>query len=193
MATCNKKITDDMLFDCSASGKAGVDSGFAVIINSEDLDLTGTSVSASTISDLILNSGTTGYKLEFYKQLINANGSYSPNAEAVDGFIHTVNLRMSTPSAESANRATEIKNGRFIVIIETTYKGVNNGDAFRVLGFENGLELSEMQTSTNENASNITFSLTTREGNYEQYIHHIFNETNYATSKAAFDSLFANP
>jgi len=189
--SCNKKITNDILFDCTATGVSGIDNGTAVLINVTDIDLAATTVSGATISDLVLNAGSTGYKLEWYKQLASATSTFAPDAEAVDGFQHAFIGRMTAPTAESAERANELKNGRFIVVIETSFKGAGNADAFKVYGYETGLELSELTNSTAENAANLLFTLSTREGSYEQYPYAVFSETDYATSKAAFETLFA--
>lgn len=190
---CNKKITDNILFDCDATGIAGIDNGKAVLINITDVDLTGTTWSAGTITDLTLNSGTTGYSLEWYKQLATGTATFAPDAEAVDGFQASFIGRMSAPTAEAAKRSNELKNGRFIVVVETSYKGTSNAEAFKVFGFETGLELSELTYSTGENSGNILFTLSTREGSYEQYPYYTLLETNYATTAAAFAALFANP
>ena len=74
---------------------------------------------------------------------------------------------------------------------ESKYKGVDSADAFKVLGWENGLTLSEMIENTLENSGSILFTLATEEGDVEKYPYRIFLETDYATSKATFDTLFA--
>lgn len=190
---CNKKITQSILFDCENLGVAGIDNATAVLVNFADVDKASSTVSAGTISDLVLFSGTTGYSLEWYKDLANATATYAPDAEAVDGFQHSFLGRITTSTAEASKRANELKNGRFVLIVEGSFKGTNNADAFKVFGYETGLYLSELNFSINENSGNILFTVATKEGSYEQYPYHTFLETNYATSSATFAALFANP
>lgn len=189
--TCAKKVTADILFDCADAPKKGLDGGKAVLINWDDRDLAGSTESGATISDLVLKSGTSGFAFEWYKQLASGNSAFAPNAEDVDGFLQNFLGRMATTSAEHAERANEIKNGRFIVVYESKYKGALKADAFKVRGWENGLTLREMAENTLENSGSLLFTLGTEEGDVEQYPYRIFLETDYATSKATFDTLFA--
>lgn len=187
---CDLKITADILYDCIDTPKRNLDNGSAVLINWEDIDFAGSTVSGGTITDLVLKTGTTGYKLDWYKDLASATGTYAPDAEQIDGFIHNFLGRLPTTSAENAERANELKNGRFIVAYETKYKGVDSLDAFKVAGWETGLKLSEMVMNTAENSSSVLFTIATEDGDFEQYPYQIFLETDYATSKATFDALF---
>ena len=187
---CNKKITDNILFNCSDAPKKGLSGGKAVIINWDDIDRAGSTVSGSKITDLVTTS--TGFSIEWYKELASVASSYTPNTEDVDGFTHSFLARLSTTSAENAERANELKNGRFIVVVETEYKGTGSTEAYKVYGWDSGLELSEMTQGSNENSGSMLFTLATREATVERYPYNIFLETDYATSKATFDSLFAS-
>lgn len=189
--TCAKKVTSDILYDCLDVPKKGIDGGKAVLINVEDINKAGSTVAGATISDLVLKSGTTGISIEWYKDLASANSSFAPNTEDVDGFLHNFLARLATSSAEHAERANELKNGRFIMVYETKYKGVDDADAFKVAGWDNGLKLSELSFNTLENSSSLLFTLATEEGDVERYPYNVFLETDYATSKASFDALFA--
>jgi hypothetical protein len=190
---CTKKLTTDILFDCADKPKKGIDGGSAVIINYDDIDFSASTVNKAQITDLVLKSGTTGIKLEWYKELASSNSSFAPNTEDVDGFLHNFLARMGTTTNEHAERANELKNGRFIVVYESRYKGANSEDAFKVRGWENGMKLSELTENTLENSGSILFTLATEEGDSEPYPYNTFLETDYATSKATFDSLFATP
>lgn len=187
---CNKKLTEDILFDCADAPIKGLSGGRAVIINYDDVDKAGSTANGATITDLITTSS--GIKLEWYKELASVASSYAPNSEDVDGFSHSFLSRLSTTSADNAERSNELKNGRFIIILETEYKGVNGTDAFKVYGWDAGLELSEMAQDSNSNSGSMLFTLATREGTVEKYPYNVFLETDYATSKATFEALFAN-
>lgn len=188
---CTLKLTTDILYDCADKPKKGIDGGKAVIINFDDVDRSGSTVTGAKITALTLKSGTSGIALEWYKELASANASFAPNTEDVDGFLHNFLARMGTTSNEHAERANELKNGRFIVVYESRYKGVDSEDAFKVRGWENGLKLSELTENTLENSGSLLFTLATEEGDTEPYPYNTLLETDYATTKASFDSLFA--
>ena len=191
--TCAKKITADILYDCVDVPKKGIDGGSAVLINWDDIDKASSTETGGLITDLVLKAGTSGFKLEWYKDLASGNSSFSPNTEDVDGFIHNMLARLATTTVENAERANELKNGRFIVVYESKYKGTDSDDAFKVRGWDNGLRLSELVENTLENSGSLLFTLSTEEGDVEKYPYNVFLETDYATSKATFDALFAEP
>ena len=192
MATnCAPKLTEDILFDCADKPKRGLDGGRAVIINYDDIDRASSTTSGATISDLVLKSGTTGISAEWYKDLASVNSSFSPNTEDIDGFLHNFLCRIPNASADNAERSRELTQGRFVVVVETRYKGALNAEAFKVLGWESGLKLSEMTWNTLENSGAIPYTAATEDGDFESYPYNVFLETDYATSKATFDSLFA--
>jgi hypothetical protein len=189
--TCNSKITSDLLYACADAPKKGIDGGKAVLINWDDIDLAGSTLTGALITDLVLKSGTTGFALEWYKDLASANSAFAPSTDDVDGFLHSFLARLGTTTAEHADVAEILKNGRFIIVYESKYKGVDSDDAFKVRGWDSGMRLSEMTENTLENSGSILFTLATEEGDVEKYPFHVFLETSYTVSKATFDSLFA--
>ena len=190
MLNCDLLLTEDILFNCADKPIKGIDGSKAVIINFNDIDRASTVVNGATITDLVLKSGKTGFAVEWYKNLASGNSAFAPNAEDIDGFTHSFLARLSASSAVNAERAKELKEGLFILVYETKYKGVNNLDAFKVAGFKNGLVLTEMVTDTNANSGSSLFTLSTQEGNVEDFPFQVFLETDYDTTKATFDTLF---
>ena len=188
--TCAKKVSENLLYDCEDAPKKGIDGGKAVLINMEDIYRSRSEVVGETILDLVLKPGTIGYEVEWYKDLASGNSAFTPSTEDIDGFLHNFLARLSTSSAESAERANELKNGRFVMVYETKYKGIDQEDAFKVAGWESGLLLSEMVTNTAENSGAPLFTLTTEEGDVEKYPYSVFLDTDYATSKTKFEALF---
>ena len=187
---CDKKITADLLFDCLDKPKKGIDGGKGVLINVDDIDYSASTIAGATITDLVLKSGTVGFAVEWYKDLASGNSAFTPNAEDIDGFTHNFLTRLANSSAASAERSAELAGGRFIMVYETRYKGTLSAEAFKVAGWESGLKLSEMITDTAANSGAPTFTLTSEEGTVETFPYNIFLETDYATSKATFDTLF---
>lgn len=188
---CDNKLTADMLFDCANKPKTGITGSKAVLINYDDIDRSASALTKSTISDIVLASGTAGFNAEYYKDLGNAGSSFSPSADSLEGFLHDGVLRIMAPTAEAAERMAEIANGRYVIVVETKFKGASNAEAFKVLGWENGLSLSEATWRTNENSSSILYTISTNDGDVEDYPYYTFLETDYATSKLSFDAKFA--
>lgn len=191
MACSDKKVTIGLLFDCTDAPKRGIDGGKGVLINWDDIDRTASVVAGAKITDLVLKAGTSGLAVEWYKDLASANSSFVPSTENFDGFIHNFLTRLSNSSAANAERANELKGGRFVMVYQTKYKGVANAEAFKVAGWDNGLKLSEMTTNTLENSGASLFTLSTEEGDVEQYPYNVFFETSFAVSLATFETLFA--
>lgn len=189
--SCLKKITADIAFDCNDKAKKGLKGSKAVIINYDDLDLGATTVAGATISSLATKSGTAGFSIGWYKDLGSTAVEYTPNDEVVDGFSHSFLCRLGTSSAANAEIASQLKGGRFIIVVETNYQGTAQAEAFKVYGFENGLELSEMTGSSEEASGSLLFTLSTKEDDFEEYPFQILKETDYSVTKASFDSLFS--
>ncbi|OAB78776.1 hypothetical protein [Cochleicola gelatinilyticus] len=187
---CNNKLTSDILQSCDDLPKKGLANNKAVIVNVSDVDWSSTTSSGATVTSLTLKSGNTGYKLEDFKDLASTNSSFAPNAEDVDGFTHSWLSRILTTKAEDAESANQLKNGRFIMVVETNY-GRGTTNSYKVYGFENGLKLAEMTNGSKDNSGAILYTLTSEEGTVEQYPFMILNEGDYATTTASYEALFA--
>lgn len=191
MTDCNTKLTVGILYSCLDKPKKGISDSKAVIINFDDIDKSASTTDGSKVTDLVLKAGTVGVSLEWYKDLASGDSAFAPSQEDIDGFIHKFLCRMGTSSVNHAERANEISKGRFIVVYESKYKGLLSVDAFKIRGWENGVTLLEMVENSKENSGSLLFTLSTEEGDVEEYPYHTFLETDYATSKATFDTLFA--
>jgi hypothetical protein len=78
----------------------------------------------------------------------------------------------------------------FVVIIEKKYKGTNSESAFVMLGFKNGLHITEGKEATNEADGMFTFKMSSLESMLEPHNPKIVLETDYATTKTAFNAGF---
>lgn len=193
MANClEDKITGDILYECTNKSKKGIDKSKAVIINFDDIDRQASTLVGAKVTDIVLKTGTTGYSLEWFKDLANGINTFVPNAEGIDGFSQSFLCRLPNSSLENIERATEFKNGRFVVVYEKKFKGATGADAFEIAGWENGLYLGEMVKDLSQNSGAITFTLNTKEGEEEEYISYIFDEgQGYAVNETSFNALFA--
>lgn len=190
--SCINKLTANISYDCSSENRAksGLETK-AVIINAVDIDRTALTQSGSTVTNLSLLSGTTGFSISWIKQLANTGSEVALNDSGVDTFSHSFACRVFGQSAEDAERIKELLEGEFVVVVETKYKGTANADAYKIFGLENGLKMAEGSFTSLENDGSFVFTLKSQEGFGESYPYKIFLETNYSTTKAKFDALFA--
>lgn len=188
---CKTNITDDLINDCSVQPVMGLKSG--VIINYDDVDWAATTLEGSKVTDLVLKSDKTGYKISWLKRLGSNNNNFVASADAREGFTHSFACQLGEYSADNAERMTELASGKFLIVAESNFKGADNKDAFKVFGVTAGLYLSEGVHSSNENSGALTYVVSTQEGDLEKYIYNTLSSTTggYDADKASFDSLFA--
>lgn len=123
------------------------------------------------------------------KQLLSASFALSITDYA-DMFTHTVNLFSSGMSSATVCNIKALAVGAEVVaIVQNKDKGANNQDAFWVYGWDNGLKIGEFTWSSNENNGNSIIPLASREPNLEKDPPLRLLLTDYATTKAFFDSL----
>lgn len=187
--SCSTKITADLINDCSVDPVLGLTSG--VIVNVDDIDTSALVVDGATVTGFALKSGTTGYNVTWLKRMGYNSNSYNYNATERDGFTHTFACQLAGFSAENAERINELRNGSFVLIAKSKFTGVDNADAFKVFGLTAGLSLSEATHNSNENSGAITYVLSTEDGNYEKYLFQVLSLTDYDTTAAAYETLFA--
>jgi len=192
---CSKKITANIIFDCADSPLKGLDGGEAIILNYEDIDKGASTQTGAILDTITMLGATTGQLVQWYRELASVATALTRNAEDFDGFSHSFLARLATTSAANAERANELKNGRFVVVVKTSYKGGTAGDEadkYKVFGWDAGLELSELAGNSNENSSSLLFTLATREGTYEKYPYNILFAGGVAEpteSDAVYDAL----
>jgi len=76
--------------------------------------------------------------------------------------------------------------GSFVAVLELKWKGVDNKDAFQVLGFRSGLSMSVMTWNTAENDGTVLFQLASLDNYEEPTVPLTLLETSYALTKTAF-------
>lgn len=187
---CDRVVTDALLFDCADRPKKGISNARAVIVNFDDIDRAASTEAGATVTSLVLKTGAIGYPVQWYKDLASASGEFVPNAEDLEGFKHSWLARLANSSAANAERAVELAGGKFIMVYETKYKGTDSLDAFKIAGWEEGLELEAMRNATNEQSGSTPYTLATEADAYETYPYNVLLETDYATTLAEFDALF---
>ena len=185
---CISKLTANISYDCSPAGraKAGLETK-AILINRADLDLTALTTSGASITNVSLTSGSTGFTIDWIKQLGSATSAFAANDAGVDTFNQAFACRVFGQGAGDAERIKELGAGEFVVVVETKWKGTSNAEAFKVFGLENGLKMSEGTYTTLENDGSFLFTLSSVEGYGETYPWQVWHEGTYANMKAKFD------
>lgn len=190
---CAGEITAGFLFDCDAPPIAGIEQKL-VLINVEDVTSIVDAVAPlnkSQITDIILAATKTGYEVQGVKQVLNFTNSLDAPETSSNGVIHSLSLRVFTPSVEARAEINNfIQGSKVFAVVERKNKGTDKVDAFLFFGQRHGLILSELTDDANENDGTIGLVLSTPPGLREPFLPKVYLDTDYATSKTAFDNLF---
>lgn len=191
MPSCIGKIAQDLLFNCDAQPSQGIETNI-LLINSEDIDRTLTTVTGKVVN-LKLKSGTSAVKLEGIKQINSYLSEVIVNTDSLNKFNHTLSARVYDLSADTRAEIDKLALGaNLVAVVEKKAKGLDNESAFVVLGFHNGLEISEGTENSAENDGVFVFTLASNELAPEPVSPYIFLETDYDTTKTAFDNALAS-
>lgn len=191
---CEELLTADIQKDCDNKPVGGVEVDI-VIINFADVDKATSTFDGS--NDLLLTnlstfSGKTGYSIEGIKQTQGASFELVKKEDGFDGFKHKFEGVILAPSVENKKRLSEISSGgRFVVVVEKKWKGDSQEDAFEVLGFDVGMEIETVVWNTKEADGIIKFSLSSVDTFEEPKMTLNNLETDFATTKIAFDAKYA--
>lgn len=191
---CESLLTGDLLRDCVNAGGAGLEINI-VLINEQDINRTGTVISPTNkllVTSLELNAGKTGYQLQGIKQINTSTWELVKKETSADKFRHVLNAVILSVNLETKTQIQKMSEGaRLVAVIEVKAKGANNADAFVILGLNQGLELNVATWSSVENDGTIQFELSSTENFEEPTVPHTLLETDYATTKTAFNNKFA--
>lgn len=191
---CDEKLTGAIAKNCDEKPQAGIEVN-VVIINMDDIDYASSTFDGTNdllITNLATKSGTQGYFIEGIKQTQGASFELVKKEEGFDGFKHKFEGVILEPSVENKQRLSELSaGGRFIVVVEKKWKGVDDEDAFEVLGWNSGMEIETVIWNTKEADGIIKFSLASVDGFEETRMTYNNLETDFATTKVAFDAFYA--
>lgn len=194
MADCTGKITANFVLDCDYLPIGGLTTN-ALLINFEDIDRTATTIDGTNrllMTNLQLKAGKTAYLFTGVKQTNSKAYALVPKDTNVDKFSHTFKGSVFNPSVENKLQVANLALGsKYVAVIEQLWKGEDNEDAFEVLGYQSGLILTECTNGSTENDNTILITLASQEGYEEPSLPHNLLETDYATTKTAFDNQFA--
>lgn len=195
--SCFTKLITDLTFDCDNIPVSGIEVN-ALIINREDIDYVATTFDAtykSLITSLELKTGVNkGILLEGIKQTNFADSEVVVAEDTFNKFKHGFAGRITAMTKETRADIDNMVNypHGFVVVVEKKWKGAGSASAFVVLGWKNGLHISEGKEATNELDGMFNFKLSSQDIALEPKNPYIVLETNYDTTKTAFDTGFVS-
>ena len=191
---CEFKLTGDILIDCDNKPKGGIEAN-AVILNFPDVDKGTSTLDALNkliVTNLSTLSGTTGFSLEGLRQINGVTSTLVPSEVGFDKHAHTFVGFILNPSAANKKFLREMySGGRYIVVVEKKWKGIDQDDAFEVLGWDVGMVMTELVYNSNENDGAISFTFASAAGFEEPEMTRNNLQTDYATTKTAFTNKYA--
>jgi len=191
---CEDKLSADIIKDCDNKPVAGLEVN-AVLINFDDIDKATSTLDGTNdlvITNLSTLSGTSGFSLEGIKQTNGASFELVKKEDTFDAFKHLFAGVILAPSATNKKALAEVASGgRYVVVVEKKWKGADQDDAFEVLGWDVGLVISTVVWNSKEADAVIKFELASEDGFEEPEMTRNNLETDYATTKTAFDAKYA--
>lgn len=191
---CEDKLSADIIKDCDNKPIGGLEVS-AVLINFDDIDKTTSTLDATNdliITNLSTFTGTAGFALEGIKQTNGASFELVKKEDTYDAYKHLFSGIILTPSAANKKSMAEIASGgRYVVVVEKKFKGADLDDAFEVLGWDSGLVISTLIWNSKEADGVIKFELASEDAYEEPEMTRNNLETDYATTKTAFDAKYA--
>ena len=191
-------VTNDLLYDCNYKGVGGLVQTIK-LINRCDIEVNDWTLNngvAPACAHTIEYTGADPIDLESVtvqgipgKRLLNGTFT-SSDTDFGTYFTHTISLFGQGLTQQGLCNIKSFANGAEVVaIVEQNFKGENNEDAFLVYGWGTGLKLGDMTHDFNENNGNSVIPLTSRDPDLEPEPPRTLFMTDYATTKAFFDSL----
>lgn len=190
---CEDKLSGDIIKDCDNAPMAGIEVN-AVLINFDDVDKGASTLDGTNdliITSLATKSGTSGFNIEGIKQVNGVSFELVLKEESFDAYKHMFAGVILNPSAANKALLKEISSGgRYVVVVEKKWKGVDQADAFEVLGWDTGMLISTSVWNSKESDGVIKFELASADGYEEPNMTRNLLETDYATTKTAFEAKF---
>ncbi len=191
---CEEKLTAAIAKNCDEKPQGGLEVN-AVLINYDDIDFGSSTEDGSNkliITSLATNSGTQGFFLEGVKQTNAISCELVKKEASFDMYKHTFAGVILAPSAVNKELLAQIASGgRYVVVVEKKWKGTDDEDAFEILFWDSGGVISTLVYNSLEDDGVIKFELSSVEGLEEPEMTRNNLETDYDTTKTAFDAFYA--
>jgi hypothetical protein len=191
--SCNTNITAGFLLNCDTPPMGGLESSI-VIIPFDDINRTTTTISTTNellVTNLVLKTGKTGFVFHGVKQSNGKNYSLVAVENLPNRVMHGITGKILTPSVENKLQLQKLMTGgKYVVVVKQNWKGVNSKDAFEILGYNSGLEITEATNESSAESNTILIKLSNVEGYEEPKLPFNLLKTDYDTTNIAFGNLF---
>ena len=184
-------LTTNIATDCDEPRIKGYEQ-IGLIILKSDIDLTATTVSGSNgriIDNLALKEGKTAAVVyNSKKNPLPFNGTQTVYNRDADQYDKTVQFYYEGIGGAAALAVVEpLKDGDYVLILERKHKVLAGTGSFQVFGWQKGLSAGNEGGAQvqDEETGYWLMTMTTQ----EPYAEIEWLDTNYATTKAAFDAL----
>lgn len=153
-------ISKNLVLSQCAAGVAAVEPEL-ILINFDDVDRGESEVDGNVISELVLASSKKGYK---YTSAKNAMETDSPLVKGTyrNAFDHKVVARVFDKTQDIKDELIKLKEGKVIAIVKNVDKR-NDETRYEVYGWENGLEMADLQAASTD-ADGVIYNITLQSG-----------------------------
>ena len=196
MSNLCARVSDDVVVDCDNIPVGGIEQRL-ILINVDDLTSAGITLDVtnptSLITGLELLPSKVGYEVQGIKQIMKYTNAAEIPEDSFNGMKHQlIGIKFFDNSEEARTQINKYLAGaKVFAVLERKWKGPDNKYAFLFFGMKFGLELAELVDNSDENDGTTMISLATPSGFKEPYLPHIYRDTDYETSKTAFNNKFA--
>lgn len=186
---CLGKIAANIDQDCDNPRVAGYES-IALIVNRDDIDWSAITVDSGNpriVKTLALNSGAGVKPYAIFNPRVNPapfNGTQTEFSSDANNYTKTLQFYFEGIGGGSSKDVVEpLKSGSYLVILQR--KDHRGDGSFQIIGYQSGLVASAQVQD--EETGYWLITMTTSEPSAEIS----FYNTDYATTKAAFDTLLS--
>ena len=185
-------IAADVLIDCDNPIKAGTENRMIVLNRADwnDGAITFSSGNDQVVEAITLLSGVEGFVYE------GKRNSIEPKSELVktkysEDYKHTVSNKVFDLTILTKKELMAMAKGSYVVIVENKYKGATGEAAYEIYGVDAGLELSQNIREINniETGGAFDIILSSNDEDLEKFMPKVLFITDYAATKAVFESL----
>jgi hypothetical protein len=161
-----------------------------IIINFDDVLAPTYAVDGETVIDIVLMSGTIGYVIDGQNNSIEPKSTMTEQGK-FNMWDHEVVAMGFDISPETKLQVNNMKDGRFVIIVENYFRGVGGNSAFEVYGLTTGLEVTELERDANsdETQGAFHFKFATKKNKEPKTANTFYDGAAYASTKVIVDAL----
>ncbi len=188
MATknCISTLGANIMNDCNEAYGQNVEKCYYVI-SRDAIDWGISARDGNIITDIIAVEGKRGYKIMYPSNNIPAITVEPQETPVGRQYIKKIPFVLLANSPENAAAVDQLHDDKYVIIYEQTDKGADGKQAFVVVGWENGaFGMSNLDKSSEDSQGGWSTTMTESRAKTAGIF---FFKTDYATSKAALESL----